>query len=53
MIIYDITKASTFNNVLRWAEELMNNASENLKIFLIGNKKDLVINNPKLRQVRK
>ena len=31
----------------------MNNASENIKIILIGNKLDLVMKDPSLRQVKK
>lgn len=53
LVIYDITKVKSFYNVLRWSEELMNNASENIKIMLVGNKLDLVMKTPTLREVSK
>ena len=53
LVIYDITKSKTFYNVLRWSEELMNNAAENLKIILVGNKLDLVMKDPRKREVTK
>ena len=41
MLVYDITKESTFDNVKNmWLEELQNNADENIIIMLVGNKKD-------------
>ncbi|KAL9673751.1 hypothetical protein QQ045_030012 [Rhodiola kirilowii] len=42
MVVYDITKRSTFDHVARWVEELRIHADSSLVITLIGNKADLV-----------
>ncbi len=41
MIIYDITKRSTYESVPRWLKELRDRASSNIVIMLVGNKADL------------
>eukprot|EP00826_Nyctotherus_ovalis_P004610 TRINITY_DN1100_c0_g4_i1.p1 TRINITY_DN1100_c0_g4~~TRINITY_DN1100_c0_g4_i1.p1 ORF type:complete len:212 (-),score=64.36 TRINITY_DN1100_c0_g4_i1:79-714(-) len=51
IIVYDITKASTFQNVKKWMVALRGNAGENIVIMLIGNKLDLVNRNPGARRV--
>ena len=50
--MYDITKASTFENVKKWITALKANAGENIVMMLIGNKLDLVTGNPSERKVR-
>lgn len=41
LIIYDITKQSTFDNVQKWLTELRDNSEEELVVILVGNKDDL------------
>ncbi|KAH0473106.1 MAG: hypothetical protein KVP17_003161 [Porospora cf. gigantea B] len=41
VIIYDITRESSFNNVVRWLKELRDYADPNIVILLVGNKVDL------------
>jgi Ras-related protein Rab-11A len=51
LIVYDITKRSSFENVKFWLESLLNQAETGLCIMLVGNKLDLVLANPAKRQV--
>ena len=41
IIVYDITKASSFNTLKSWVEELQQLGPENIVIALCGNKTDL------------
>jgi len=41
LLVYDISKYSTFKNVERWLTELRENADRNIVIMLVGNKSDL------------
>lgn len=41
LIVYDITKTQTFENVQRWLRELRDHADSNIVIMMIGNKSDL------------
>ncbi|GAA0160235.1 small GTPase [Lithospermum erythrorhizon] len=41
LLVYDITKRPTFENVERWLSELRNHADSNIVIMLAGNKADL------------
>ncbi|XVF23981.1 hypothetical protein REPUB_Repub13aG0086900 [Reevesia pubescens] len=41
LLVYDITKRQTFDNVLRWLRELRDNADSNIVIMMAGNKFDL------------
>ncbi|XVE76688.1 hypothetical protein DITRI_Ditri13aG0001600 [Diplodiscus trichospermus] len=41
MLVYDITKRQSFDNVSRWLEELRGHADKNIVIMLVGNKSDL------------
>ena len=42
MLVYDITKRTSFDHVARWVEELRAHADNSIVITLIGNKGDLV-----------
>lgn len=42
MVVYDITKRHSFDNVARWVQELRAHADTSIVIMLIGNKADLV-----------
>ena len=48
MIVFDITKLKTFENVERWLAELRQYAEEGIAVMLVGNKTDL----KKLREVK-
>ena len=41
LLVYDISRKETFNNLNRWVNEIKNNSDENINILLIGNKCDL------------
>lgn len=41
LLVYDITKHITFENVARWLKELRDHAEANIVIMLVGNKSDL------------
>ncbi|KMT18418.1 hypothetical protein BVRB_2g025630 isoform B [Beta vulgaris subsp. vulgaris] len=41
LLVYDITKRQSFDNVLRWLHELRDHADSNIVIMLVGNKSDL------------
>ncbi|KAI3977727.1 hypothetical protein MKX01_009612 [Papaver californicum] len=41
MLVYDITKRQSFDNVATWVHELLTHADKSIVIMLIGNKADL------------
>ena len=41
MLVYDITRRDTFQNIVRWLEEMLEHAYAKMTIVLVGNKKDL------------
>ncbi|ODV71728.1 Rab family GTPase YPT31 [Cyberlindnera jadinii NRRL Y-1542] len=41
LIVYDITKPETYENVSKWLKELKDHADDNLVVELVGNKSDL------------
>lgn len=41
MIIYDISKRDSFDNVARWVQEIRNHSHEKVNVVLVGNKCDL------------
>jgi len=41
MLVYDISKKDTFDNIERWLTELRQHADTNIVIMLVGNKSDL------------
>eukprot|EP00468_Gymnochlora_sp_CCMP2014_P006074 CAMPEP_0167760978 /NCGR_PEP_ID=MMETSP0110_2-20121227/11895_1 /TAXON_ID=629695 /ORGANISM="Gymnochlora sp., Strain CCMP2014" /LENGTH=214 /DNA_ID=CAMNT_0007647567 /DNA_START=95 /DNA_END=739 /DNA_ORIENTATION=+ len=51
MMIYDVTKASTFTNIVRWLRELRDHASGDIVLHLIGNKIDLCKDKASTREV--
>ena len=53
IIVYDITNLESFESVMNWIDQIKENAPENVKSILLGNKSDLeekddVENNEKL-----
>ncbi|KAM1601426.1 hypothetical protein ACFXTN_023750 [Malus domestica] len=41
LLVYDVTRHATFENVARWLKELRNHTDPNIVVMLIGNKSDL------------
>ncbi|KAG0172491.1 Ras- protein Rab11D [Apophysomyces sp. BC1015] len=41
LLVYDITRPSSFQNVMHWLKELRDHADPNIVIMLVGNKLDL------------
>ena len=41
LLVYDISKQGTFQNVERWLKELRDHAERNIVVMLVGNKSDL------------
>jgi Ras-related protein Rab-11A len=41
LLVYDITRRATFDNVARWLSELKDHAEPNIVVMLVGNKSDL------------
>jgi Ras-related protein Rab-11A len=41
LLVYDISKHQTYENVTRWLKELRDHADANIVILLVGNKSDL------------
>eukprot|EP01089_Gocevia_fonbrunei_P013873 TRINITY_DN365_c0_g1_i1.p1 TRINITY_DN365_c0_g1~~TRINITY_DN365_c0_g1_i1.p1 ORF type:complete len:222 (-),score=50.51 TRINITY_DN365_c0_g1_i1:93-758(-) len=41
LLVYDISKGSTFENIERWLNELRDHADSTIVIMLVGNKSDL------------
>ena len=53
IIVYDITKRSSFESIPTWLSDLRNLADKECVIALIGNKLDIVQNDEKKREVTK
>ncbi|XP_050384438.1 ras-related protein Rab11D [Argentina anserina] len=41
LLVYDVTRHATFENVARWLKELRDHTDPNIVVMLIGNKSDL------------
>lgn len=41
LLVYDVTRRPTFENVERWLNELRNHTDPNIVVMLVGNKSDL------------
>mmetsp|Transcript_71276 Transcript_71276/g.82919 ORF Transcript_71276/g.82919 Transcript_71276/m.82919 type:complete len:215 (-) Transcript_71276:48-692(-) len=41
LLVYDITKQSSFENAIKWLKELRDNAEPHIVVILVGNKSDL------------
>ena len=41
IIVFDLSKKETFNSVRQWIEDVRKNCSDNVMIYVIGNKSDL------------
>ena len=41
LLVYDVTKRTSFDNLVRWLEEMKENGYSKMQIILVGNKVDL------------
>jgi len=41
LLVYDVTRRETFNNLIRWLDEARQNSTSNMVIMLLGNKADM------------
>jgi len=53
IIVYDITKRSTFENVKNWYEDILGLGEKGCVVALVGNKLDLIEKNEQKREVNK
>jgi len=53
ILVYDVTKRSSFNNVSRWLNDIKLNSDQRIIIMLVGNKTDIPYQNPSKREVTK
>lgn len=51
-MVYDITKEVSFKNVKKWMDEVKDHAEPEIVIMLVGNKLDLVQQDPSQRKVK-
>jgi len=51
VLVYDITRKSSFNNVKKWLAEIRLHCEPNIVVMLAGNKRDLVNKDPSKREV--
>jgi small GTP-binding protein len=51
LVCYDITNYETFQGLQRWVDKVTSEAEKNCACILVGNKLDIVEDNPQLRQV--
>ncbi|KAK6589563.1 Rablib [Cryptosporidium xiaoi] len=51
LLVYDITRKSTFLNASRWLEDIRQNSEPNIVVMLVGNKLDLVEKDSSKREV--
>lgn len=42
LAVYDVTSASSFEEMKLWIEEVKNNSGKNVRIVIVGNKIDLI-----------
>merc|ERR1740121_237100 len=51
VLVYDVMRLSTFQSCAKWMEEVRHGASPDAVVHLVGNKADLVDQDPSARQV--
>ncbi len=51
LLVYDVTRKLTFENCIKWYNELKINTEKECVICIVGNKCDLLEENPKRREV--
>ncbi len=50
-MVYDITKKTSFDNIMNWLKDLKNYSGSSCIGILVGNKLDVAEKNPKKREV--
>ena len=53
VLMFDLTRRNTFENCADWLEDFKLNAKSNCSVMVVGNKLDLVQEDPSLRTVEK
>ncbi|KAL4454133.1 hypothetical protein ABPG73_009950 [Tetrahymena malaccensis] len=53
LLFFDLTELESFKNTKKWLQEIENHTEEGIKIMLIGNKLDLIEEDPSQRKVDK
>ncbi len=53
MLFYDLTDKITFDHASDWLGEIHEHTADDIVIMLVGNKQDLVQDDPSLRKVSK
>jgi len=51
LLFFDLTDRTSFENTISWLKEIKDHTEEGIVVMLIGNKYDLVTDNPSLRTV--
>lgn len=51
LMVYDVTKQMTFDNIPKWLKELRDHAHRDIVVLLVGNKADICDSDPAQRQV--
>ena len=51
ILVYDVTKRSSFVNASRWLNEIKQNSDQKIVIILVGNKTDIPDRDPNKREV--
>eukprot|EP00920_Eleutheroschizon_duboscqi_P011688 GHVT01028050.1.p1 GENE.GHVT01028050.1~~GHVT01028050.1.p1 ORF type:complete len:250 (-),score=61.64 GHVT01028050.1:1428-2177(-) len=51
LLVYDVTRRSSFLNAAKWLEDLRQNAEPDIVVMMVGNKVDLVEKDPLAREV--
>jgi Ras-related protein Rab-2A len=41
ILVFDVTSPQSFENLQKWLDEIKNNATENIRVVVVGNKTDL------------
>lgn len=53
LLVYDVTKAKTFEGLKGWLENLKNHSEKDIVVMLVGNKVEEAIRDPEAREVPK
>lgn len=51
VVVFDLTRKETFQSVPAWVEEIRDHTERKIEVLLLGNKLDVVKENPRKRQV--
>ena len=51
LLVYDVTRRVTFDDCIKWYNDLKNFTEKECVICIVGNKCDIIVDNPKRREV--